>query len=128
MWTVENGELVGRTDGLAKNERIVSDLAVDDLTLTLGVRLIDNRGNSDIQFRSHAQDGEVAGYQADVGVGWWGKLYEEHGRGLLWEKSGEPNVNRVSGIDIKSSLPVAAFAPISTGSSVSTSTTSKVQK
>ena len=25
--------------------------------------------------------GDVRGYQADIGPGWWGKLYEEHG----WE-------------------------------------------
>ncbi len=25
----------------------------------------------------------MRGYQADVGPGWWGKLYEENGRGLL---------------------------------------------
>jgi hypothetical protein len=34
----------------------------------------------------------VKGLQADVGAGWWGKLYEEHGRGLLWDKSGEAHV------------------------------------
>jgi 3-keto-disaccharide hydrolase/FG-GAP-like repeat len=34
----------------------------------------------------------VKGYQADVGAGWWGKLYEENGRGLLWDKSGETHV------------------------------------
>ena len=31
----------------------------------------------------------MKGDQADVGEGWWGKLYEENGRGLLWDKSGE---------------------------------------
>ena len=36
--------------------------------------------------------GEVKGPQADVGAGWWGKLYEEHGRGLLWKESGEKHV------------------------------------
>ena len=34
----------------------------------------------------------MKGYQADVGPGWWGKLYEENGRGLLWPKSGEEHV------------------------------------
>lgn len=92
LWSIENGELVGRTDGLAENEWIVNDLAVDDFTLTLDVKLVDNEGNSGIQFRSDAHDGEVAGYQADIGVGWWGKLYEEHGRGLLWDQSGEAHL------------------------------------
>ncbi|TWT39666.1 hypothetical protein Enr8_13670 [Blastopirellula retiformator] len=46
-----------------------------------------------MQFRSEAlPGGSVSGYQADVGAGWWGKLYEEHGRGLLWDKSGEPHL------------------------------------
>jgi hypothetical protein len=31
----------------------------------------------------------MRGYQADIGIGWWGKLYEEHARGLLESKSGE---------------------------------------
>jgi hypothetical protein len=53
------------------------------------VLLVGNNGNSGIQFRSREVDGEVAGYQADIGPDWWGKLYEEHGRALLWEKSGE---------------------------------------
>jgi hypothetical protein len=34
----------------------------------------------------------MRGYQADIGPGWWGKLYEENGRALLWDKSGEPHV------------------------------------
>jgi putative membrane-bound dehydrogenase-like protein len=93
LWSVENGELVGRTDGLQRNHWIVSDLSVDDFRLTLDVKLVNNEGNSGIQFRSKALDEEVSGYQADIGSGWWGKLYEEHGRGLLWDQSGEQHVN-----------------------------------
>jgi putative membrane-bound dehydrogenase-like protein len=89
LWTVENGEIVGRTEGLAKNEWLVSDLEVSDFRFSLEVLLTKNEGNSGIQFRSEAADGEVSGYQADIGPGWWGKLYEEHGRALLSEKSGE---------------------------------------
>ncbi len=88
LWSVENGELVGRTEGLKRNEWIVSDLEVDDFRLTLEVKLVDNAGNSGIQFRSRSQEGEVSGYQADIGKGWWGKLYEEHGRGLMAEPPG----------------------------------------
>jgi hypothetical protein len=31
----------------------------------------------------------MKGLQADAGAGWWGKLYEENGRALLWDKSGD---------------------------------------
>ncbi len=89
LWSVEGGAIVGRTSGLKKNTWLVSDLAVADFRLSLAVRLLGNAGNSGIQFRSSVHDGEVHGYQADIGPGWWGKLYEEHGRGLLWDKSGE---------------------------------------
>jgi hypothetical protein len=59
------------------------------------VKLTPNKENSGIQFRSEAlANGEVKGYQADVGAGWWGKLYEEEGRALLWDKPGEQHVNR----------------------------------
>ena len=48
-----------------------------------------------MQFRSEAlEGGDVRGYQADIGPGWWGKLYEEHGRGLLEAAGGEQFVKR----------------------------------
>ena len=40
-----------------------------------------------LQFGDAIGDG-----QADIGAGWWGKLYEEQGRALLWDKSGEADV------------------------------------
>jgi hypothetical protein len=93
LWSVEKGELVGRTQGLKDNEFLKSDLVLGDFRLRCQVELVDNQGNSGIQFRSEAlPDGHVKGYQADIGLGWWGKLYEEHGRALLWEKSGEKYV------------------------------------
>ena len=93
LWSVEGGEIVGKTAGLKRNEFLRSDLAADDFRLTLKVKLVGDKGNSGVQFRSQAlPDGEMKGYQADVGPGWWGKLYEENGRALLWAKSGEEHL------------------------------------
>jgi hypothetical protein len=93
LWTVEEGQIVGRTKGLKDNEFLKNDLVLGDFRLRCQVQLVNNQGNSGIQFRSEVQpDGLVKGYQADVGIGWWGKLYEEHGRALLWDKSGESHV------------------------------------
>ncbi len=93
LWSVEQGELVGRTDGLKRNEFLANELLLGDFRLACEVKLVKNQGNSGIQFRSEPlPDGEVRGYQADIGQGWWGKLYEERGRGLLWKISGEPHV------------------------------------
>lgn len=90
FWSVEAGEIVGKSPGLKRNEFLVSDLSASDFKLSLEIKLVGNQGNSGIQFRSMPEaGGSVKGYQADAGEGWWGKLYEEHGRALLWEKSGE---------------------------------------
>jgi len=87
VWSVMNGEIVGRTDGLAQNAFLQSEYELGDFRLTLEVRLAGDQGNSGVQFRTHAlESGEVQGYQADIGPDWWGKLYEENGRGLLVER------------------------------------------
>src|SRR5262245_20968776 len=97
LWSVQTGvsksapaEIVGKTSsGIKHNDFLRSHLLVDDFKLTLQVKLTPNSANSGIQFRSEAlAAGEMRGPQADIGAGWWGKLYEENGRGLLWDKSG----------------------------------------
>lgn len=96
VWRVEGGEIVGQTKtGLKQNDFARSDLLLGDFRLLLEIRLVGDQGNSGIQFRS-AVHGEksMQGYQADVGPGWWGKLYEEHGRALLWKDSGEQHVRK----------------------------------
>jgi putative heme-binding domain-containing protein len=90
LWSVENGEIVGKTTGLKKNEFLKSQMTAADFRLSLKVKLTPNKENSGVQFRSEAlPDGEMKGPQADVGLGWWGKLYEESGRGVLSNNMGE---------------------------------------
>jgi hypothetical protein len=83
IFSVENGEIVGRTRGdLKKNEFLVTDKPYRDFVLKAKVKY--KNGNSGIQFRSkRAPDGAVSGPQADVADGYWGLLYEERGRGIL---------------------------------------------
>ncbi len=93
LWSVENGEIVGKTAGLKRNEFLKSDLSAGDFRLTFQVKLVKNEGNSGLQFHSASlPDGEMKGPQADVGADWWGKLYEENGRGLLWPRSAEEHI------------------------------------
>jgi putative heme-binding domain-containing protein len=96
LWSVQNGEIVGRTmTGLKRNEFLKSDMLLSDFRLVCKVKLDPNKENSGIQFRSEEFAGhEMKGYQADIGAGWWGKLYEEQGRAILWDKPGEQFVNR----------------------------------
>jgi putative heme-binding domain-containing protein len=96
LWSVEAGEIVGRSPGISHNSFLLSDLVGQDFRLSFEVKLADDVGNSGVQFRSRPLDGfrEVRGYQADIGPDWWGKLYEENGRAVLWDKSGEQHVKR----------------------------------
>lgn len=94
LWTVEEGQIVGRSlTGLKRNEFLKSQIVFGDFRLICQVKLSPNTENSGIQFRSEAlPNGDVKGYQADIGAGWWGKLYEEHGREILWNQSVEDHV------------------------------------
>jgi putative heme-binding domain-containing protein len=92
VWSVVDGELVGRTTtGLPHNDWARSELLLGDFRLVVEVKLTPDEANSGIQFRSEARDdGEIAGYQADIGKGWWGLLYEEHGRAILQKAAASP--------------------------------------
>jgi putative membrane-bound dehydrogenase-like protein len=96
VWSVSNGEIVGKTaKGLKQNNFLKSQMEVSDFRLVLKIKLVPNEANSGVQFRSEPFEGyEMKGPQADAGAGWWGKLYEENGRGLLVDKNFEQWVNK----------------------------------
>ncbi len=82
LWLVEDGEIVGRSPGIKQNVFLAAAGSYEDFTLSLEVRLVNNQGNSGIQFRSERDPNstEMIGYQADIGPGWWGNLYDESRR------------------------------------------------
>jgi len=94
VWRVENGEIVGESKtGLKHNEFLKSQFVLTDFRLVFQMKLTPNNANSGVQFRSEPFEAyEMKGCQADAGAGWWGKLYEENGRALLWDKSGDAYV------------------------------------
>ncbi|MDG1139336.1 MAG: DUF1080 domain-containing protein [Opitutales bacterium] len=85
-WSVENGNIVG-TKGdqkIISNQFLWYDKKVKDFKLTLQVKQVPFAANAGIQFRSKREaSGHAIGYQADIGKGWWGSLYHEHGRRIL---------------------------------------------
>ncbi|HJN65681.1 MAG: DUF1080 domain-containing protein [Pirellulales bacterium] len=94
-WSVQDGMIVGASkEYIPGNEFLWSDEKVGDFYLSFKVKLIPNSGNSGVQFRSRPGKGGFAiGYQADIGKGSWGCLYEEHGRAFLdWPSVGEEQV------------------------------------
>lgn len=85
-WEARDGMIVGKFTEIPQNQFIWHDREVEDFRLILQVRIVSEQGNSGVQFRSEAlPGGHVRGPQADIGEGYWGKLYEEHGRAWLWD-------------------------------------------
>jgi putative heme-binding domain-containing protein len=91
LWSVQDGEIVGKSPGIKKNTFLTSQMLATDFKLIIKVKLVPNKENSGIQIRSELlPDGEMRGPQADVGLGYWGTLYEEGARGKLADnKAGE---------------------------------------
>lgn len=86
LWRVENGEIVGSTEGvtLEANSFLITRRKFRNFDLRLEVKLRNH--NSGIQFRSEALPGWVVrGLQADMAENnWWGSIYDERGtRGVI---------------------------------------------
>jgi hypothetical protein len=84
MFRVADGAIVAGTlkAPIPRNEFLCTKKTYEDFELRLQVKLVPASGNAGIQFRTKRvpNNHEVSGYQADVGEGWWGKLYDEHRR------------------------------------------------
>ena len=85
IWKVADGAIMGESPGIRHNDFLVTERRYADFILKVKVRLTPDEENSGIQFRSEPlPNGEMYGYQADIGKGWWGSLYDEStGRNLL---------------------------------------------
>ena len=86
FWRVEKGALVGGTlkDTVAHNDFLCTTKEYKDFDLRLKVKL-EGTGfvNGGIQLRSQREKQpafEMIGYQADMGEGYWGSLYDESRR------------------------------------------------
>ncbi len=76
--------LVGHSPGIDHNEFLATTRSYGDFILRLSFRMLDGKGNSGVQFRSVRVPGhEMSGYQADIGEGYWGSLYDESRRNKI---------------------------------------------
>lgn len=86
VWRVENGILIGGSfDGNPKNEYLATKNEFQNFRLKLEFKLEGSEGfiNGGVQFRSQWLDDStnmMSGYQADIGHGYTGFLYDEHRR------------------------------------------------
>jgi acetyl esterase/lipase len=84
LWSARDGVLIGHSNGLDHNEFLATTRRYGNFALALNFRLVDGQGNSGVQFRSVRTPGtEMSGYQADIGEGYWGALYDESRRNMV---------------------------------------------
>ena len=97
LWMVEDGELIGRSPGIPYNDFLATEQQYSDFVLRFEVRLVDDIGNSGVQFRSERMKGsmEMIGYQADIGPTWWGDLYDESRRRVTLVEADHALMDRV---------------------------------
>lgn len=85
IFRIQDGAVVGGSLGgkIARNEFLCTTKTFGDFELRLRTKLLGGDGaNAGIQFRTARipNHHEVSGYQADMGTGWWGALYDESRR------------------------------------------------
>ena len=86
-WTIRDGALTGGSlkDTVPHNDFLCTTRPYSDFVLRLKFKLEGNGGfiNAGVQFRSERLQQpayEMTGYQADLGDGYWGSLYDESRR------------------------------------------------
>ena len=89
LWKVVDSVITGG-DGKLKiknNSYLQTEKEYGDFELRCLFRLSGDKQtgmiNSGIQYRSKVIDNNMVGYQADIGNGYWGDIYDEHRRGKL---------------------------------------------
>ncbi len=85
-WRIEDGAIVGGSldQKVPRNEFLCTTKSFGDFELKVKFKLLGDRktANAGVQFRTRRipKDHEVSGYQADIGQGYWGALYDESRR------------------------------------------------
>lgn len=82
---IENGAVVGGNlkSRIPRNEFLCTDRRYTNFVLRLEFKLLGKgKSNAGVQIRTERipNHHEVIGYQADMGDGWWGSLYDESRR------------------------------------------------
>lgn len=89
LWYVVDSAIVAGNgvDKIQENTYLYTEKEYDDFEFRTLFRLTGDSEtgmiNSGIQYRSIIHDGKMIGYQADIGNGYWGDIYDEHRRGKL---------------------------------------------
>ena len=99
FFRIEDGAIVGgRLDReIPRNEFLCTTAEYDDFELSFQVKIIDQRTNAGVQFHTQRipDNHEVIGYQADIGVGYWGVIYDESRRNRIIAPTADSLIERI---------------------------------
>ena len=111
LWKVEDGMLVGRSPGIAYNDFLTTVGEYSDFVLRFEIHLLEDFGNSGVQFRSRRVPGsmEMIGYQADIGPSWWGGIYDESRRRVMLAEPSDATRRRAVKLDAWNEYEVLAI-------------------
>ncbi|HTI69797.1 MAG TPA: DUF1080 domain-containing protein [Candidatus Limnocylindria bacterium] len=100
IWHIDQGEIVGG-DGKSKvpqNEFLATIASYTNFVIRLKFKLTGSEGfvNSGVQFRSQRvpNNSEMNGYQADIGEGWYGCIYDESRRNKVMARPTDDAVKK----------------------------------
>ena len=104
IFRIQDGAIVGGSlkSKVARNEFLCTTKTYGDFELRLKVKLLGGDGaNAGIQFRTRRipNNHEVSGYQADMGTGWWGALYDESRRNTVLKGPAQEKMKGVIKVD-----------------------------
>lgn len=96
---IEDESIVAGTleDSIPQNEFLCTEERFDDFELRLEFKLLGEGANAGIQYHTEriSDSHEVIGYQADMGDGWWGAIYDEMRRRTLLAEPDFPVLDSV---------------------------------
>jgi len=103
VWRVRDGAIVGGSlEGNPKNEFLATLKSYKNFHLRLEYKLVGTQGfvNGGVQFRSKRipnPPNEMSGFQADIGAGYSGSLYDESRRNKVLAQADTNHVARLEG-------------------------------
>jgi len=96
---IEDRSIVGGTlkADIPRNEFLCTTREYADFVLRLKFKVLGEKANAGVQIRSQRipNHHEVIGYQADLGEGWWGALYDESRRKVALAKPDAAELDKV---------------------------------
>ena len=100
IFRIEKEAIVGGTlkEKIVRNEFLCTKKTYKNFILKLEVKLLGGpKANAGIQIRTKRipNHHEVSGYQADMGQGWWGSLYDESRRRTTLAKADSAVIKKV---------------------------------